>query len=213
MVTVGHDEVCTRSGMMTKRHNELISAVRQMLEEAGVSYDMADLRDHVGVKAELVRAKAVDSKGNRIVANAATIEGADILVRGLMSANSRAAVDGTVISEQGTRRTYEAPMLGLKQAELDKVGRYKQMYDTINVDVIGAAMNVGGAIGPGLRRIIARCAEVAGEGLPAWANWTGGNSFASAWTQRLICVVQKANAEGVVQARRGRARAAGVRRV
>lgn len=148
-----HDEVCGRSGIMTKRHQVLIKWVHDMCEEAGIRYDLPDLRVHVGLRMELANAGAQDSKGNPILRNSAAIDGADVLVKDLMRPGSRLAVDGTVISERATCRTYEPVVQSLKDAEAAKVGHYQRMYATIKVDVDEFRWGVGARVAPNRREV------------------------------------------------------------
>ena len=52
--------------------------------------------------------------------------------------------------------------------EENKVVQYKRMYASINVKVLGLAMNLAGGVGPILLRVvIKRCFEIAGGRVPA----------------------------------------------
>ena len=70
--------------------------------------------------------------------------------------------------------------------EQNKVVQYKRMYASINVKVLGLAMNLAGGVGPTLLRVIKRCSEIAGVRVPVWANWTAA-TFVGAWVQRMPC--------------------------
>ena len=67
------------------------------------------------------------------------------------------------------------------------------MYASINVKVLGLAMNLAGGVGPTLLRVIKRCSEIAGGRVPVWAarNWTAA-TFVGAWAalQRMVSAVQ-----------------------
>ena len=64
------------------------------------------------------------------------------------------------------------PSFSLADVEENKVVQYKRMYSSINVKVLGLAMNLAGGVGPTLLRVIKRCSEIAGGRVPVWANWT-----------------------------------------
>ena len=56
---------------------------------------------------------------------------------------------------------------------------YKRMYATINVVVMGLAVNLAGGIGPSLHALIKRCEVLAGGLLPPFADWSAP-TFAAA---------------------------------
>ena len=90
-------------------------------------------------------------------------------------------VDFTVFSERTVLRVDasldtstgdQARRLSLAEVDNRKVGLYKRMYATINVSVLGLAINLAGGVGPSLLKVIRRCSVIAGGRVPMWANWT-----------------------------------------
>ena len=181
-----------------------------MLTEVNVRFDLADLRAHSGVLNRLADAGARGRSGNPVQSSGpgrgrGNQEGADTLITGLFITGQEVAVDFTVVNERADCRIMPAitPYRGtdaqlaatLEGTEAIKVNTYSAMYDKIDVKVLGAAMDLAGGLGPGLQSIIRRCGVLADDLRPEWANWASGNSFYSAWRQRIIVAVQAANAE------------------
>ena len=172
-----------------------------MLADSGVAFDHSDLRAHSGILNELAAAGAVASTGVRIQPvgpgrASGNQPGADLLVHSLEGAG-RSALDFTIINDRTRGRVAAAATLEatLEGAEAAKKRMYSGMYATINVKTMGVAMDLAGNLGPGLQALIRRCEVLAGSRSPVWANWASGNSFFSAWRQRIIVAVQAKNAE------------------
>ena len=101
-----------------------------------------------------------------------------MLVRGLFIPGEETVVDFTVFSERTDDRVDAAmvpsvscptvnPRFSLADVEGHKVVHYKRMYaGSINVKVLGLAMNLAGGVGPTLLRVIKRCSEIAGGRVP-----------------------------------------------
>ena len=89
-----------------------------------------------------------------------------MLVRGLFIPGEETVVDMTVFSERTEKRVaahpsrvFINPRFSLADVEGNKVVLYKRMYASINVKVLGLAMNLAGGVGPSLLRVIKRCSE------------------------------------------------------
>ena len=133
-------------------------------------------------------------------------DGADMLLHGLSEPGDETALDFTVVSERAACRVTTAaaaaqtgsePQVSdsLKGVEDQKFNRYAAMYASINVKMMGVAMDLAGGLGPNLCALIKRCDFLCGSKPPVWANWSAGNTFFSAWRQRIIVAVQMKNAE------------------
>ena len=204
-----HFECCTSSSCLDTKHDALRDQVKIMLADSGVSFDHSDLRAHSGILNELAAAGAVASTGVRIQPvgpgrASGNQPGADLLVHSLEGAG-RSALDFTITNDRTRGRVAAAATLNtgsqvqleatLEGAEAAKKRMYAGMYATINVKFMGVAMDLAGNLGPGLQALIRRCEVLAGSRSPMWANWASGNSFFSAWRQRIIVAVQAKNAE------------------
>ena len=205
-----HFESCVCTPIMERRHEVLRIELQQMFTEVGVRFDMADLRVHTGIRDRLATAGVFNSSGALVQYSGAgrkrgNHEGADMLVHGLDVPGDETAIDVTVVSDRTASRVVPAatPYSGtdaqlaatLKGAEDIKFNRYSNMYSSINVKMMGVAMDLAGGIGPNLRALIKRCEFLSGFEVPLWANWSSGPSFFSAWRQRIIVAVQVKNAE------------------
>ena len=111
--------------------------------------------------------------------------------------------------------TAEDPLATLTLLEEGKRELYGDMYNSIDVDTYGLAMDAWGNIGPNLLKLIEKCDEFRGvawaDHLPSWSTWRCKN-FKRAWQTRFIVKIQIAAASKLnfVAAALSRSRARGV---
>ena len=201
VIGLSHPESCSASGILGRRHEALREVVCAMLSSVGLDCDRVDCTKNVLLTARLQAAKAVNPDGS-FVRVGGLVHGADMIVRGLHQPGDEFALDFTVFSEASRDRALASmnpgarritPKATLADVEAEKVNLYRRMYASINVVVKGLAVNLAGGIGPSLHALIKRCAELSGDLLPPFADWSAP-TFVAAWSQRMVIAVQSTNA-------------------
>ena len=207
-----HYESCVCTNILQQRHEVVRKQLQHMFTEAGLFFDAPDLRAHQGILDRLSQAGAYNTSGALVLSSGVAgdgrrrrgnHDGADMLLHGLNGPGEETALDFTVVSDRAACRVTASGAAAnqagadesLKGVEDQKFNRYAAMYASINVKMLGVAMDLAGGLGPNLCALIKRCDFLCGSMPPEWANWSAGTTFFSAWRQRIIVAVQMKNAE------------------
>ena len=200
-LTASHAAGCVLFGPKGNQNSYLHEVFRNnvlaMLKFSHVGVDPTDLTHHKGVNRRLKAVGAIPADSRP-----GLFKGADMLATNIMAdpgqlANFEMALDPTVTAKWGS---VENPLDVLAHEEAKKKERYGDLYDTIDIDTYGLAMNAWGVLGPNLLKLIEKCDEYRGLGwadhLPPWTTWRC-STFVRAWQTRFIVSMQIAAASKI----------------
>jgi len=189
----------TRGGF-THRHNECIGKeIKGALHYAGYACDAVEPKDNPVFQQQLVQAGVVFGT-NRDGTTA--YKGGDICVRDFQGPGQHLILDHVVTDERAAMHVVppnvQEPPPPVAALEAAKKVRYGPgFYDLIGVGFQGVAIDLAGAMGPGLRDVLRRAFRsnvntIDRAPLPG-CNWTASTPLAY-FSQRIVTVLQAYNA-------------------